>query len=366
MFQRYFLTTRSSVSYSLSKGFCRLILLLASLELSVGSGSATAQEVLVFPALTAFRMSETGVAASNDVDFGGSIFFSKDFGRLRFLGEVLLNKREKEVERAQIGWKLSPSATIWAGRFHTPLGFWNTEYHHGAYLQTSINRPKITEYEDEGGLLPLHGMGLLLQTTKRFGDALLSLDASVASGPTIDGASLEPVAFLRPQRFGRTGVSAKVAWQPDATTPTQMGASFAKFDLPITGAPTDLVSQLVVNGFLNWESGAWRLLGEAYVTRHRANESGVLNNSTITSVYVQSDYRFSDTWSGFARLESNRAASVDALISRNPSFARSNTVIGARVELPAHFALKLEVGSQQRFDGSTARYVGTQLSTVFK
>jgi hypothetical protein len=364
MFHRHFLTTLAHLGFGLSVRCRCSIVLLASLVLS--EGSAMAQEILVFPALTAFRLNESGVAASNDVDFGGSIFFSKDYGRLRLLGEVLLNKKEKEVERAQIGWKLNQSATLWAGRFHTPLGFWNTEYHHGAYLQTSINRPKITDYEDEGGLLPLHGMGLLLQTTKRFGDALLNVDASVASGPTIDGASLEPVAFLRPQRFGKTGVSAKVAWQPDATSPTQIGASFAKFDLPVAGAPADLLSQLVVNGFVNWESGPWRILAEAYVTRHRANESGVLNHNTITSTYIQGEYRFNDKWSGYGRLESNRAPSTDALISRNPGFARNNSVIGARVELPAHFALKVEVGSQQRFDGSNARYAGIQLSTVFK
>jgi hypothetical protein len=341
-------------------------LLTLILGLAISGRSAIAQEVLLFPSLTAIRMTETGKAANSDLDLAGSLFFSKDFGRLRFLAEVLVNKNEKEVERAQIGWKFSSNTTIWAGRFHTPLGFWNTEYHHGAYLQTSIDRPKIAQYEDEGGLLPLHGTGLLLQTTRRFGDSLLSVDAGLASGPTIEGNDLEPVAFLRPQRFGKVGLSAKVAWQPDATSPTQLGGSFASFDLPIAGAPADQISQIVINGFVNWESGPWRLLGEAYLIRHRAKEAGLLNRSVMTSTYVQGDYRFGDRWSGYTRLENNQGVNSDALISRNPGFARHNVVLGTRVELPANFAMKLELAAQKRFDGTTGRYLGLQFSTVLK
>jgi hypothetical protein len=339
---------------------------LVATSLALGVGAALAQEVLVFPSLTSFRLRETGHAAHNDTDLGASLFVSKDFGRLRFLGEVLLNKHEKEVERAQVGWKLSQESTIWAGRFHTPLGFWNTEYHHGAYLQTSIDRPRIADFEDEGGLLPLHGTGLLLQTTKRLGDGALSIDASLASGPTISEKSLEPVAFLRPQRFGKTGFAAKLAWQPDATSSTQFGGSFATFDFPIEDAPGDIVSQSVLNGFANWESGPWRLLGEVYLIRHRAREAGALNTSAITSAYTQADYRFSDKLSGYARLESNQGESTDALVSRNPMFARRNNVIGVRFELPAKFALKLEVAAQQRFDGTKSQHLGIQVSTVLK
>jgi hypothetical protein len=29
----------------------------------------------------------------------------------------------------------------WAGRFHSPYGYWNTAFHHGAQLQTSLLRP---------------------------------------------------------------------------------------------------------------------------------------------------------------------------------------------------------------------------------
>ena len=48
--------------------------------------------------------------------------------------------------------RLSDELTLWGGRFHTPYGYWNTAFHHGAQIQTSIGRPRFLEFEDEGAI----------------------------------------------------------------------------------------------------------------------------------------------------------------------------------------------------------------------
>ena len=46
------------------------------------------------------------------------------------------------------------------GRYHTAIGYYNNAYHHGKWLQTAAERPHIYDFEDSGGLLPIHNVGV--------------------------------------------------------------------------------------------------------------------------------------------------------------------------------------------------------------
>ena len=58
---------------------------------------------------------------------------------------------------------------LWLGRFHQPASAWDTEHHHGRYLQTAITRPAIENWEDEEGLIPQHITGALLESRRPLG-----------------------------------------------------------------------------------------------------------------------------------------------------------------------------------------------------
>ena len=45
------------------------------------------------------------------------------------------------------------------GRFHTDIGYWNTAFHHGLWLQIPVERPHVLRFEDDGGLVPVHWVG---------------------------------------------------------------------------------------------------------------------------------------------------------------------------------------------------------------
>jgi hypothetical protein len=354
------LTSHQIKLIAIMRAFCILI---ASALLG---NAAKGQELILFPAASTSRNFSGTAPKENDNLLSGSLFFSHDIGNLRFLGEVLFSHREKEVERAQIGWKVAQDATIWIGRFHTPIGYWNTEFHHGAYLQAAINRPQIANYEDENGLLPLHGMGALFQSKKTLGDSLLNVELSLASGPTLHHEGLEPIAVLRKQRYGRTGGSAKIAWQPETTSNTQFGVSLGKFTFPSEDHLADSLSQTVLNGFVNWEHQRWRALAEIYLIRNNALEGGVRNQSMIKSAYLQAEYRISDNLLGYLRFENTAAPLSDSLISRVPMVARHNSIVGTRVELGKRLALKLEAFSNHRLDGTTSRGLAAQISGLLQ
>jgi hypothetical protein len=97
-----------------------------------------------------------------------------------------------DLERAQIGYQLGDSTTVWAGRFHTPYGYYNTAFHHGQQIATSLRRPRFLEFEDHGGVMPAHTVGLWLTGTQRVGGEKVTFDAYVGNSQRIVDGTLDP------------------------------------------------------------------------------------------------------------------------------------------------------------------------------
>ena len=103
------------------------------------------------------------------------------------VGEVVFEANEDnaigvDVERLLLQYSPSDSFTIAAGRFHTAVGYYNAAYHHGNWFQTAVGRPFIFRFEDEGGILPVHGVGLTAQGQIPSGEVGLRWIAEISNG----------------------------------------------------------------------------------------------------------------------------------------------------------------------------------------
>ena len=58
----------------------------------------------------------------------------------------------ESVERAIVKYSHNDAIQVSAGRYHTPIGWWNAGYHHGRWLQTTINLDPSATAE----ILPSH------------------------------------------------------------------------------------------------------------------------------------------------------------------------------------------------------------------
>ena len=186
-----------TVSYAAT---CALILLFAVFASPVRAG-----DFLIFPSITATHQSEqdTELAAKEFIP-AVDLFYTSEFSQTRFLAEFLKTSQEAELERFQFGWRIMPGKTLWAGRFHNPLSFWNTQMHHGDFLQSSLSRPTVANYEDEHGPLPAHITGLMLESSRTAGDSEINYIAGLGIGPTFD-TTLQPFDLLDPNSFRRYG-----------------------------------------------------------------------------------------------------------------------------------------------------------------
>jgi hypothetical protein len=96
-----------------------------------------------------------------------------------------------DLERAQIGYQFADSAMVWLGRFHTPYGYYNTAFHHGQQIATSLRRPRFLQFEDQGGVLPAHTVGAWLTGSERAGDQKLTYDLYIGNSQRITDGTLD-------------------------------------------------------------------------------------------------------------------------------------------------------------------------------
>ena len=81
---------------------------------------------------------------ANSLDFYLTPQFSdRSKALIELIFEFLPDGLATDLERIQLGYTFNDQLTTWIGRFHAPYGYWNTAYHHGAEIQTSITRPSI-------------------------------------------------------------------------------------------------------------------------------------------------------------------------------------------------------------------------------
>ena len=236
-------------------------ILLALLAIPSQAGDEAQHEFLFFPSVELF--SNTGLE-DELFDSAGHIvsadfMYSYSGNRFRFLGEYVLSTEESEIERLAAGWQFGEQTMLWVGRFHQPSKYWTTEHHHGQYLQTSISRPRIEEWEDEGGPIPTHITGLLLETGHiRKDSSGYQFSASAGFAPVLTESGLEPFEPWNSSSDHGAAVNFRLAFLPDYFGNNQFGILGGWSDIEIDSdnfasqIGTESVEQLQFGVYMNW------------------------------------------------------------------------------------------------------------------
>src|SRR5438445_5215248 len=70
--------------------------------------------------------------------------------KVSYFGEVSFPAKpsgyDLQVERTIIRYDYNDYLKLSFGKYHTPIGYWNTAFHHGAWLQTTISRPEMVKF----------------------------------------------------------------------------------------------------------------------------------------------------------------------------------------------------------------------------
>lgn len=87
-----------------------------------------------------------------------------------------------DLERLQLTYRFNDHLNISAGRYHTGIGYYNAAFHHASYFENPIGRPRVYAFEDEGGVLPVHELGVSARGTVPKTGAALHYVAEVGNG----------------------------------------------------------------------------------------------------------------------------------------------------------------------------------------
>jgi len=300
------------------------------------------------------------------------VLYSYLNGRFRLLGEYILSTEEIELERFKLGWQAGEETIGWIGRFHSPSRYWNAIYHHGQFLQTSISRPFLEQFEDDGGVLPTHSTGLMFETAHKLDHtADFRLAFSFGAAPVIDRTELKPFDLLDPGSSNRAVADLRLAYLPDQLEENQLGLALSWSDLEVDGSHTAQqqglrrVEQVSIGAYLDWRWQEWRFLSSlAPVINQMKRQAGNQTDSFLTG-YFQAEYELKHDWTVFGRLEQTNNTSSSDYLDLFPHSVTDRQMLGLRFELAMQHALSFEVSrAETPADGDFEQYL-LQWSTVF-
>jgi hypothetical protein len=182
--------------------------------------------------------------------------------RVSVLAEIVLeasgaNTRVvTDLERLQLTFHLDDSLQLSAGRYHTGIGFYNTAFHHGAYFETPIGRPRVFDFEDEGGVLPVHDVGISARGTVPHTGTALRYLAEVGNGRSWTEDESEEGRDQNGAKSTNVGLSLR----PDGWRGLEVGASFYRDRIRDQGGSD--VRLRIPAAYAIYRSGATELMAE--------------------------------------------------------------------------------------------------------
>jgi len=337
----------TATRYWLPLAFTLLSLLHASQAWSTGQ-----QELLLFPSAGPTYHDYTPDDGLQRYEFflDADILYSYVDGRFRVLGEYLVSTDETELERLQLGWETGQHSIGWIGRLHTPSRYWNITYHHGQYLQTSISRPVIEQFEDDGGILPTHTAGLLFETAHDLdGSAALHAAFSFGAAPVINHDTLTPFDLLEPDADSGAAVDMRLAYFSDQLEENQAGLLLGWSDLEVDGNPEAeqqglrRVNQYTIGAYVDWRREDWRFISSLASVINRMDRRARNQTDSFLSGYLQAEYTFAPDWTLFGRLEATSNANSSDYLALFPHVITDRQMLGLRFDFVASQALTVEI-----------------------
>jgi hypothetical protein len=354
----------SSRYHTIKKLLC--VLFITSLAYVPVCAAEVTGEFLVFPQLDlTYRPDVHGssMPEEDEHEIGVVLFQTFEVGNFRFLGEYIISDLEQEFERLQLGW-LIKDQLFWLGRFHNPIGYWNAQYHHGAYLQPSISRPSTLVFEERGGILPTHQAGLLVEGTIESREHEWGYALALGTGPEFT-TELEAWDLLdSDSRSGELSATINLHRDFGVEANGRIGFFANHTEIPANAIDLREIQQVSAGIYGSLEQAPWRWHGSTLYVHNQLERPSGSPSDSFFNAYLQVEYERKSTVSFYSRIELTVNDSDDEYLALFPLFVRDRLLGGIRYDLGNHSAFKLEFSSN-RINKADFAEVSFQWSALF-
>jgi len=249
-----------------------------------------------------------------------------------------------DVERLLIRYDYNDYFKLSFGRYHTPINYWNTAFHHGLWLQTTIARPEMIRFG--GRFQPVHFVGMLAEGNIPSGPVGLGYNAGLGNGRSGniaragDGGDVNDnrawVVSLFSRPAALNGLQVGGAVYGDSITPSPA----------LTGNPR--FQELITSAHIVWTKETPEFLAEFTHVRHRNSVTQAEFNSD--AAYAQVAYRLPGVgrkWKPYYRFEWSNINPSDVLftVSSQPAPVVNDltgSTVGVRYDITSLAAFKGE------------------------
>lgn len=184
------------------------------------------------------------------------------------LGEVLFiaendNSISPDVERLMLTYRQSDYFSVSVGRYHTWVGYYNTAFNYGEFLETTTDRPFIYSFDDRGGVLPMQEVGV--NVAGKIPSGKLGLNYVVEAGNGQDwNPGGEPVQNNQ-DRNNSKSINGGLFVRPEKLDGLQMGFSVRYDNLSIPGPA---VAETIATAHAVFVNSKYEILNEGVLVRH--------------------------------------------------------------------------------------------------
>jgi hypothetical protein len=257
---------------------------------------------------------------------------------LSVLGELILEAEEDNsftfsAHRLLLRYSPRDYFTLGVGRDHTAIGFYNTAYHHGSWFATAATRPYLFAFENKGGILPLHNVGVSVSGRVPSAPFGLRYVAEVGNGRSVNTTD-RSVASAVDENNGKAFNLALLA-RPPKWPGFQMGFSvYRDRRTPEGVAP---IGETIMAAHVVRRTPRSELLNEGVLIRH-ASGARVFYTSGF---YTQFARRFGDARPYF-RYQYVNAPDDDPVFQRLEVGRRNGPSLGLRYDFSEFAAFKMQ------------------------
>jgi len=268
-----------------------------------------------------------------------------------------------ELERLIIRYDANDYFKLSFGRYHTPINYWNTAYHHGSWLQTTITRPEMIQFG--GRFMPVHFVGLLAEGAIPSGSLGLNYNFGVGNGR-------QTISLLG--RDGDAGdvnnnraVLATIFARPESLYGLQVGGSYYRDEItPDAGSPAAAAGsyrETIASGHIVWFKETPEFITEFANVHHQNIATGQEWNSQ--GFYTQLAYRLpgvARAWKPYYRFEYIHVPATEPVLLI-PNLAGHTA--GIRYDITDYAAFKMEYRSARRTPTVTNNGIFLQTAFTF-
>jgi hypothetical protein len=269
--------------------------------------------------------------------------------RLSFFAEITWTPRSTgfgtEIERTILKYSYRDAFMPSVGRYHTPISWWNVAFHHGTWLQTTVDRPVAVRFGST--FIPIHFVGAMAEGRFFPGAVTVSYAAGVGNGRAENPARGGDAGDIDSHR----ATLLQLGLKHDALYGLEVGGAAYLDRYPVPDSAS--VPEQIYSAYVALTRENPEILAEVFLVRHEDEVAG--RDANNFSYYVQVAYRLPQLGGilkPYARIEE-----ID--IDDDPLFMETESdlrriLAGLRIDFASMAAIKLE---GRRFKAGQRAYV---------